>query len=132
MIRLGDGEQPISSSDSSSAPAGGDDKNKKLLNRIFSFLLMGDSVYLAAVGALGTYLAIIILLYSNLNVAIGSANSANDTGTVFVGLYLLVFASLLFGYELIKFTPIKNMELFYQKNFGFMSGPIGMGLYLLL
>lgn len=73
-------------------------------------------VFLAATGALG----------------VGSASSINDTGTIFVGLYMIIFAAVVFIYELSQMCPGKSLDNLMKRNFGFLYGTIGKGLFILL
>lgn len=81
----------------------------------FTFFLMntGLMVFLAATGALG----------------IGSANNINDTGLIFVGLYLIVFAGLVFFYEMSQVLNWERLDTFMKKNFGFLYGVIGKSCF---
>ena len=72
--------------------------------------------YLYVVGALG----------------IGESNSVNDTGTVFVGLYMIVFAGIVVVFEISQILPSQTLDLFMKKNFGFLFGYIGKGLFFIL
>ena len=81
-----------------------------------TFVTMGVAVFSAAVGAL----------------VVGEADSINDTGTVFIGLYMILFAAILFCYELIQIKPIEKIDSVYKENFGFLYGPNGRGIYMFL
>mmetsp|Transcript_3851 Transcript_3851/g.5995 ORF Transcript_3851/g.5995 Transcript_3851/m.5995 type:complete len:179 (+) Transcript_3851:41-577(+) len=88
---------------------------KAYVKSAFSFFFLGGAFMMACTGALG----------------IGTANGAEDTGTVFVGLYLLMFAAMLFIFELVLLKPITSIEMFFKKNFGFLYGPIGKSIFLI-
>ena len=89
---------------------------KALINNVISFANMAFAVLLAACGALG----------------VGSANSINDTGIIFVGLYMVLFGIILFLFELNAIKPMDFLESIYKKNFGFLYGPKGKGSFLFL
>lgn len=89
---------------------------KALVNSVVTFMTMGVSVMMAATGAL------VIL----------EAEDVNDTGIVFIGLYMCLFAAILFCYELIQVKPIEKIDNIYKENFGFLYGPIGRGVYMFL
>lgn len=78
--------------------------------------MLGGAIMMAAAGALG----------------IKDANSVNDTGLVFIGLYMHIFAAILFCYEAIQIRPCEILDTFYKRNFGFLYGPNGKGAYLIL
>jgi len=84
-----------------------------------AFMNIGMMFFLSVVGALAI-------------ASVGSADSTDATGLIFVGLYLLIFASILFIYEIIQLLPFEALDLFYKKNFGFLYGPIGKGMFILL
>ena len=65
--------------------------------------MMGAAVMMACAGALG----------------IKNANNVNDTGLVFIGLYMHIFAAILFCYEAIQIRPCDVLDTFYKRNFGF-------------
>mmetsp|Transcript_35127 Transcript_35127/g.35765 ORF Transcript_35127/g.35765 Transcript_35127/m.35765 type:complete len:183 (-) Transcript_35127:154-702(-) len=88
-------------------------KNKALVKGILLILNCGIAVMMSATGALG----------------VGHAQSASDTGNVFVGIYMILFASILFTFEIIQIRPCTSIDEFYKKNFGFLYGMIGKGLY---
>ena len=88
----------------------------KLVKTVFFFMNIGLMVFLAAVGALG----------------MGSSTSINDTGLIFVGLYLIIFAGLVFFYELAQVLNWESLDLFMKKNFGFLYGVYGKSLFILM
>lgn len=88
-------------------------------NKVKTALFMGNigfMVFLAAVGALG----------------MGEARSINDTGLIFVGLYIIIFAGLVFFYELAQVLHWERLDLFMKMNFGFLYGVNGKGIFILL
>jgi hypothetical protein len=113
------GAEPVQSQSSNqnlATPAGNAPPYKTAVHGLFTTLNMGAGVMMAAAGALG----------------VGQANNVNDTGIVFIGLYMLIFAAILFCYEAIQIRPCGPLDLFYKRNFGFLYGPNGKGCYLIL
>ena len=92
-----------------------DSSQKKMFRTASLIINMGLSFMVAANGA----------------IAIGKSNDASDAGTVFVGLYMILFAAILFLYEAIQMHPIDSVDLVFKKNFGFLYGHIGKACYLL-
>ena len=90
--------------------------NFRLVTTTMLVMNLGMMIFMAAVGALG----------------IGSANSINSTGLIFVGLYLILFAGLVFVYELSQVLKWETLDLFMKKNFGFLYGIKGKGLFMIL
>lgn len=60
-----------------------------------------------------------------------SSNNVDDTGVVFVGSYLLIFAAIEFFYELSQIIKIQALDILMKKNFGFLYGINGRGLYFM-
>jgi len=79
----------------------------------FSFMNMGMCVFMAATGALGVRMA----------------DGVNDAGVVFVGIYMCLFALILFSFEVVQICPCTFFDDIMKKNFGFLYGTIGKSLY---
>lgn len=77
---------------------------------------LGLMIFMAATGALG----------------IGGSDNVDDTGVVFVGIYLIVFAAILTFFEIAQLCPGGRLDEFVKRNFGFLYGNIGKGLFLVL
>ena len=73
----------------------------------------------AMMGALG------VLTLINLD------NAGNRLSTAFLSSYMIVFAAVLFCYELIWWTPLPALNKAFRKNFGFLYGLKGKGFYLI-
>lgn len=54
-----------------------------------------------------------------------------DFSEPFLASYMILFAALLFIYELMWWTPMPGINKSMRKNFGFMYGLRGKGLYLI-
>jgi COPI associated protein len=54
-----------------------------------------------------------------------------DLSIAFLAVYMMLFAILLFSYELMWWVPIPWLNKMLRKNFGFMYGLQGKGLYLI-
>mmetsp|Transcript_1107 Transcript_1107/g.1808 ORF Transcript_1107/g.1808 Transcript_1107/m.1808 type:complete len:128 (-) Transcript_1107:580-963(-) len=114
-----DSENPqraLSSSSTALAAPEGEVPYKGVAVTTLYVMNMGSAVFTAAVGALG----------------IGSAGSINDTGLIFVGLYLIIFAALVFLFELAQILKWEKFDEFMKKNFGFLYGVIGKSVFLLM
>jgi COPI associated protein len=48
-----------------------------------------------------------------------------------LAIYLIIFAALLFAYELIWWQPLPLLNRTFRKNFGFLYGLYGKGFYLI-
>jgi hypothetical protein len=63
---------------------------------------------------------------------IGSEVSINDvTSKPFLAAYMIIFAALLFLYELMWWAPMPVINRTLRKNFGFMYGLKGKALYMI-
>jgi hypothetical protein len=76
---------------------------------------MGLMFFMAFTGAVGTL----------------SSDNVDDTGVIFVGIYLMIFAAIEFMYELSQIVKITSFDNLMKKNFGFLYGVNGRGLYFL-
>jgi len=83
---------------------------------VMSTINMGLMIFMSAVGVLG----------------ILNSTNVNDTGVIFVGLYLVIFAAIEFMYELAQLLPLESLDLLVKKNFGFLYGVNGRGAFFLL
>ena len=63
---------------------------------------------------------------------ISEADDAEDADQVFLGIYMILFAIIIFLYEVSQIGPIQFLDNFYSKNFGFLYNPLGKGCYLFL
>lgn len=57
--------------------------------------------------------------------------SIDNLSAAFLSAYMIIFASLLFVYELVWWQPFPALNKNFRKNFGFMYGLRGKGLYLI-
>lgn len=89
---------------------------KRPVQTLFLVVNLGMAIFMAATGALG----------------VGSADSINDTGNIFVGIYMFLFACIAFIFEVVQFCPGSSIEIIIRRNFGFLYGTIGKSLYTLL
>lgn len=89
---------------------------KWLVRIIMTVINLGLGIMVAATGALG----------------LKESSSVDDTGIVFVGIYLLIFATILFVYEFVQIYPCQFCDLPLKRNFGFLYGTNGKGLYMVL
>jgi hypothetical protein len=89
---------------------------KGVVKGIFLTLNLGFMLFLAAVGALG----------------IGASDNVSDTGVIFVGIYMILFAAIVFIFEVSQICPCTALDTIIKRNFGFLYGMIGKGLFICL
>jgi hypothetical protein len=89
---------------------------KSVVKWTFFFVNIGFMLFLAAVGALG----------------IGASNNVDDTGVIFVGIYMILFAAIEFIFEVSQVMPCEALDIIVKRNFGFLYGVIGKGLFITL
>jgi hypothetical protein len=84
--------------------------------RVMYIFNLGIPVFLAYTGAMGVA---------------ASQRHATDTNKAsslaFQGIYMILFAALLFVYEVIQLAPCETLDAIIKKNFGFLYGVIGRG-----
>ena len=113
----------------------------------FGFLTIGMCVFVAATGAMavkfstsenrvlsvdGSSMCTPMIPATNPPTASAEcATPANDTGNVFVGLYMVAFAFILFVFEVGRLTGATAINTLMKKNFGFLTGVHGKSLYII-
>ena len=63
---------------------------------------------------------------------ISDADNIKSTGQVFLALYMILFAGLIFFIELNYLVKIPGLNELIENNVGFAMTPIGMGSFLFL
>lgn len=95
-------------------------QNEPKYKKYFTYLVLVGNVFFSvltsATGALG----------------IGTANSINDTAAVFVGLYMILLAGILVTYEVSQLSRFVWLDNIVKKNFGFLYGPFGRSIFIIL
>lgn len=99
-------------------PAGGGGGKGGWALMALSILGMGLSAMMAALGVLTI-------------IEVNEGGMGNDFSEPFLATYMVMFAILLFLYELMWWTPMPSMNKAMRKNFGFLYGLRGKGLYLI-
>ena len=82
---------------------------------LFNF---GIPVFLAYTGAMG------IAASQDSGIAQMSTTASSQ---VFQGIYMILFAALLFIYETVQMCPCELLDIVLKRNFGFLYGPVGKG-----
>jgi len=93
----------------------GEPKHKKIVQMVFKIVNMAACVMEAACGALG----------------IAHTKSVKETALVFVGLYMILFAAIIFLYEMIQIRPCGYIDEVWKKNFGFLYGVGGKCCFII-
>lgn len=65
-------------------------------------------------------------------IGVMNANGVSDTGVVFVGIYMILFAGILTAFEFAQICPSESFDNMIKRNFGFLYGSIGKSLFILL
>ena len=78
-------------------------------------------------GLAGMMIALAVLTIIEIN----KAGVGDDLSEPFLAAYMIMFSLLLFFYELMWWTPMPAVNKAFRKNFGFMYGLRGKGLYLI-
>ena len=89
---------------------------RRVLKALTVLFNVGFPITLALVGAYG----------------IKESTSIDDSQVIFMGIYLILFAAILFIFELLQLLPLESLDLLYKKNFGYLYGVNGKGMYTLL
>mmetsp|Transcript_82592 Transcript_82592/g.239093 ORF Transcript_82592/g.239093 Transcript_82592/m.239093 type:complete len:206 (+) Transcript_82592:118-735(+) len=64
-------------------------------------------------------------------IEVNNRGKINDFSEPFLAAYMVLFSVLLFTYEVMWWTPVPTLNRAVRKNFGFMYGLRGKGLYLI-
>jgi polyferredoxin len=90
------------------------------VRRFLYIFALGFPVFLAFTGAAG-------IMTIQVKVGASTTETNNNTSIAFMGIYMIIFAALMFIYECCVICPISIVDNWMKKNFGFMYGPIGRG-----
>ncbi len=86
-------------------------------------IIMGLKVLTIGLSVLMAFTALISL--SNLS-------GLTDIGKIFVGIYMICFSAVLCSFEIIQVMPFEALSNIYRRNFGFLYGAKGKGLFIIL
>jgi len=87
--------------------------------------LMGLSVLGICLSAMMGALGVLTII------KVKEAGIGGDLSEPFLAAYMVMFATLLFVYELMWWSPMPVVNMALRKNFGFLYGLRGKGLYLI-
>lgn len=63
--------------------------------------------------------------------SIGSITGLDQSGKIFVAVYMFFFASLLFVFEGVQVRSVEALDHIFKRNFGFMYNVMGKALYII-
>ena len=77
-------------------------------------------------------LFLMLMLSSTGASAIQLVNQINDTGVIFIGLYMILFSVIYMVFDaFVILYRVQRVAIFYKKNFGFFQGPLGRSVFLI-
>ncbi len=56
--------------------------------------------------------------------ALALKETGNDPQVAFMGIYVFIFATVLFLFEALQVLPFPSLDFMYKKNFGFLYGKL--------
>jgi hypothetical protein len=59
-------------------------------------------------------------------------DGVDQSGKVFVAVYMFFFATLLFTFEFNQIHPIESVDFMFRRNFGFLYNALGHSFYIIL
>lgn len=65
-------------------------------------------------------------------IAMSQLDGVTQIGKIFVGVYMLCFSFVLCSFEVIEILPFEALANVYRRNFGFLYGAKGKGLFIIL
>ena len=107
-----------SSSVSNTSNSNGEPPAKRTVRALISLIDLGLGVMMGATGVLGIQNA-------------EDAGDEEDSNTIFLGMYLIIFAAILIFYEFVSICGISFIDRFLRNNVGFMYSVYGRGMYML-
>jgi len=72
-----------------------------------------------------------VLMFVTACLGLGSVNGVDKSGKVFVAVYMLFFASLLFCFEAVQIQQIEWVEHMLRRNFGFLYSMMGKAFFII-
>lgn len=72
-----------------------------------------------------------VLMFITACIGIQSINGVNTVGKIFVAVYMLFFALLLFVFEAIQIRKVEWLDHMYQRNFGFLYNVLGKAFFVI-
>lgn len=113
---LNEGQQPYPQQQQQAPKENSEVARKRTYVRsTFRFINMGAAVMMAATGAIG----------------LASVKDIEHAGDIFVGLYMVLFAAILFLFETIQIRPCDLPQRVYKRNFGFLYGVKGKAIFMI-
>jgi hypothetical protein len=100
-------------------------KYKTVAQMTLAFINIGVCVFMAATGVLGISGAV------KKEEEESDQNGELAVTDVFVGTYMVLFALILFCYEVAYVTKIETLNMIMKRNFGFLYGVIGKCSYII-
>ena len=100
-------------------------KYKTVAQMTLAFINIGVCVFMAATGVLGISGAV------KKEEEESDPNGELAVTDVFVGTYMVLFALILFCYEVAYVTKIETLNMIMKRNFGFLYGVIGKCSYII-
>lgn len=109
---------PSSSNNTSNSDGAPIPPFKRTVRALLSLVDLGLGVMMGAVGVLGIQNA-------------EDAGDEDDSNSIFLGGYMVVFAAILILYELVTMCRISFVDRFLKNNVGFMYSVYGRGAYMM-
>lgn len=118
-----------SSSSSSSGGGGGKTEWKMTAQIVLATISICLCVFMAAVGAFGIEQAAAVYKEEGEKDTADSKKLSVASSDIYVGVYMNLFALILFLYEVGYLTKLEFLNDFLKRNVGFLYGPIGNCCY---
>ena len=73
-----------------------------------------------------------ILMAATAALGLSMISGVDESGRIFVAIYMFFFAALLFIFELNQIRQIESIDHMFKRNFGFMFNTSGHALFIIL
>lgn len=71
------------------------------------------------------------IAYNNFESSTGLITGVDESGKIFVAVYMFFFASLLFVFEGVQVRSVEALDHVFKRNFGFLYNVMGKALYII-
>jgi hypothetical protein len=73
-----------------------------------------------------------VLMAFTAMISLSQLEGVTQIGKIFVGIYMICFSFVLCSFEVIEILPFPALSNVYRRNFGFLYGAKGKGLFIIL
>ena len=76
-------------------------------------------------------IALSVLMVLTALIGLTEVGGIEESGRIFVGIYMIFFSVLLMMFEISQIRPCENVDIMFKRNFGFLYGTKGKALFII-